>query len=37
MFNKPARPWTLPELAQLCNMSRATRRSIVNLTPLMSF
>jgi AraC family transcriptional regulator, activator of mtrCDE len=24
MFNEPAHPWTLPELAQLCNMSRAT-------------
>jgi AraC family transcriptional activator of mtrCDE len=24
MFNDPARPWTLPELARLCNMSRAT-------------
>lgn len=24
MFNDPARPWTLPELAELCNMSRAT-------------
>jgi AraC family transcriptional regulator, activator of mtrCDE len=24
MFNAPAHPWTLPELAQLCNMSRAT-------------
>jgi AraC family transcriptional activator of mtrCDE len=24
MFNEPARPWTLPELARLCNMSRAT-------------
>ncbi|WP_341319551.1 AraC family transcriptional regulator [Paraburkholderia sp. IMGN_8] len=24
MFNEPAYPWTLPELAQLCNMSRAT-------------
>jgi AraC family transcriptional regulator, activator of mtrCDE len=24
LFNKPARSWTLPELAQLCNMSRAT-------------
>jgi len=24
MFNQPAHPWTLPELAQLCNMSRAT-------------
>jgi AraC family transcriptional activator of mtrCDE len=24
MFNDPAHPWTLPELAQLCNMSRAT-------------
>ncbi|QCP54141.1 AraC family transcriptional regulator [Trinickia violacea] len=24
MFNEPARAWTLPELAQLCNMSRAT-------------
>jgi len=24
MFNQPAHPWTLPELAALCNMSRAT-------------
>ena len=24
IFNDPARPWTLPELAELCNMSRAT-------------
>lgn len=24
MFSEPARPWTLPELAGLCNMSRAT-------------
>jgi AraC family transcriptional regulator, activator of mtrCDE len=24
LFNEPARPWTLPELARLCNMSRAT-------------
>lgn len=24
MFNNPAHPWTLPELAKLCNMSRAT-------------
>jgi AraC family transcriptional regulator, activator of mtrCDE len=24
MFNRPAHPWTLPELASLCNMSRAT-------------
>jgi len=24
MFNDPARPWTLPELAGLCSMSRAT-------------
>jgi AraC family transcriptional activator of mtrCDE len=24
MFNEPARPWSLPELARLCNMSRAT-------------
>lgn len=24
MFNEPSRPWTLPELAQRCNMSRAT-------------
>jgi AraC family transcriptional activator of mtrCDE len=24
MFNEPARAWTLPELAGLCNMSRAT-------------
>jgi AraC family transcriptional activator of mtrCDE len=24
MFNEPARPWTLPELARLCHMSRAT-------------
>ncbi|PTB21921.1 AraC family transcriptional regulator [Trinickia symbiotica] len=24
MFGDPAKPWTLPELAQLCNMSRAT-------------
>jgi AraC family transcriptional regulator, activator of mtrCDE len=24
IFNEPARPWTLPELAQRCNMSRAT-------------
>ena len=24
MFREPAHPWTLPELAQLCNMSRAT-------------
>jgi AraC family transcriptional activator of mtrCDE len=24
MFNDPARPWTLPELAQRCSMSRAT-------------
>jgi AraC family transcriptional activator of mtrCDE len=24
LFNKPARTWTLPELAQRCNMSRAT-------------
>lgn len=24
LFNEPARPWTLHELARLCNMSRAT-------------
>jgi AraC family transcriptional activator of mtrCDE len=24
IFNEPARPWTLPELARRCNMSRAT-------------
>ena len=24
LFNQPAHPWTLPELANLCNMSRAT-------------
>ena len=24
MFREPARPWSLPELARLCNMSRAT-------------
>ena len=24
LFNKPAYPWTLPELARLCHMSRAT-------------
>lgn len=24
MFNEPARPWSLPDLARLCNMSRAT-------------
>ena len=24
MFHEPARPWTLPDLAALCNMSRAT-------------
>lgn len=24
MFNEPSRPWSLPELARLCNMSRAT-------------
>jgi AraC family transcriptional activator of mtrCDE len=24
MFNEPARVWSLPELARLCNMSRAT-------------
>src|SRR3546814_158626 len=24
MFNEPSRPWTLPELARLCNISRAT-------------
>jgi AraC family transcriptional regulator, activator of mtrCDE len=24
LFNEPARAWSLPELAQLCNMSRAT-------------
>jgi len=24
MFQNPARSWTLPALAQLCNMSRAT-------------
>ena len=24
LFNNPAHPWTLPELAALCNMSRAT-------------
>ena len=24
MFQKPAHPWTLPELADLCHMSRAT-------------
>src|SRR4029077_114564 len=24
MFNEPARQWSLPELARLCNMSRAT-------------
>lgn len=24
MFQDPARPWTLPDLADLCNMSRAT-------------
>jgi AraC family transcriptional activator of mtrCDE len=24
LFNEPAQPWSLPELAKLCNMSRAT-------------
>lgn len=24
MFSEPARPWSLPDLARLCNMSRAT-------------
>ena len=24
LFNEPGRPWTLPKLARLCNMSRAT-------------
>src|SRR3546814_5014267 len=24
MFSEPARPWNLPELADLCSMSRAT-------------
>src|SRR3546814_11777162 len=24
MFNEPSRPWTLPELARICNISRAT-------------
>ena len=24
LFNKPAHPWSLPELARLCNLSRAT-------------
>jgi AraC family transcriptional regulator, activator of mtrCDE len=24
MFNEPGKPWTLPELAELCHMSRAT-------------
>lgn len=24
LFNEPARPWSLPDLAKLCNMSRAT-------------
>jgi AraC family transcriptional activator of mtrCDE len=24
LFNEPARPWSLPELARLCHMSRAT-------------
>jgi AraC family transcriptional activator of mtrCDE len=24
LFNQPSHPWTLPELAELCNMSRAT-------------
>jgi AraC family transcriptional activator of mtrCDE len=24
LFKEPARPWSLPELARLCNMSRAT-------------
>lgn len=24
LFNQPSHPWTLPELAKLCNMSRAT-------------
>jgi AraC family transcriptional activator of mtrCDE len=24
LFHEPARPWSLPELARLCNMSRAT-------------
>ena len=24
LFNEPARPWSLPDLARLCNMSRAT-------------
>jgi AraC family transcriptional activator of mtrCDE len=24
LFNEPARAWSLPELARLCNMSRAT-------------
>lgn len=24
LFNDPAKPWSLPELARLCNMSRAT-------------
>jgi AraC family transcriptional activator of mtrCDE len=24
LFHEPARPWTLPDLARLCNMSRAT-------------
>src|SRR5262249_28126540 len=24
LFNEPARPWSLPDLARLCSMSRAT-------------
>jgi AraC family transcriptional activator of mtrCDE len=24
LFNEPAKAWSLPELARLCNMSRAT-------------
>lgn len=24
LFNEPSHPWTMPELAELCNMSRAT-------------
>ena len=24
LFNEPSRPWTLPDLARLCHMSRAT-------------
>lgn len=37
LFNQPSHPWTLPELAELCNMSRATFvrhfQDATNVTP----